>query len=57
MKYKGYLANIEYSQEDHCFVGHVAGIQDIIGFHADNLSELRKAFEESVNDYIKYIFD
>lgn len=57
MKYKGYLAKIEYSQEDHCFVGHVAGIQDIIGFHADNVSELRKAFEESVNDYIKYIFD
>lgn len=35
-------------------MGHVVGIQDIIGFHADNVAELRKSFEESVDDYITY---
>lgn len=54
MTYKGYSAKIEYSQVDHCFMGHVMGIQDIIGFHADNVAELRKSFEESVDDYITY---
>lgn len=52
--YKDYSARIEYCEEDHCIVGHVAGIRDIIGFHADNVVELRKAFEESVDDYISY---
>ncbi len=53
MSYKGYIAKIEYSNEDGCFVGHVADINDIVGFHADLLSELRSAFEESVDDYIE----
>ena len=26
MQYKGYAARIEYSDEDKCFVGHIAGI-------------------------------
>ncbi|WP_313083893.1 type II toxin-antitoxin system HicB family antitoxin [Atlantibacter sp.] len=54
MTYKGYAAKIEYSDEDLCFVGHVAGIRDVIGFHADNVAGLRKAFEEAVDDYIDY---
>jgi predicted HicB family RNase H-like nuclease len=52
MNYKGYAARIEYSTEDDCFVGHIAGINDIIGFHANTVSELHKAFEEAVNDYL-----
>ena len=26
----------------------------MIGFHADNVAELRRAFEEAVDDYIAY---
>jgi predicted HicB family RNase H-like nuclease len=52
MTYKGYAARIEYSDEDGCFVGHIAGIKDIIGFHAESVKELRAAFEEAVNDYL-----
>ncbi|WP_313668508.1 type II toxin-antitoxin system HicB family antitoxin [Atlantibacter sp.] len=54
MTYKGYAAKIEYSDDDLCFVGHVAGIRDVIGFHADNVTGLREAFEEAVDDYIDY---
>lgn len=54
MTYKGYAAKIEYSDDDLCFVGHVAGIRDVIGFHADNVAGLREAFEEAVDDYIDY---
>lgn len=52
MTYKGYAARIEYSDEDACFIGHIAGIQDVIGFHAETVKDLRVAFEESVDDYL-----
>lgn len=52
MSYKGYLARIEYSAEDHLFVGHLAGIQDIIGFHGTTVEELEHAFYEAVDDYL-----
>jgi predicted HicB family RNase H-like nuclease len=52
MNYKGYAARIEYSDEDGCFVGHIAGIKDVIGFHAESVNELRRVFEEAVDDYL-----
>lgn len=53
MSYKGYLARIEYSDDDECFVGHIAGIRDIVGFHGEAVDELRGAFEEAVDDYVE----
>lgn len=53
MNYKGYAARIEYSDEDECFVGHIAGIRDIVGFHAETVSELKTAFHEAVDDYLE----
>ena len=52
MTYKGYAARIEYSDDDGCFIGHIAGIRDVVGFHADTVKELRSAFEEAVDDYL-----
>ena len=52
MRYKGYAAKIEYSDEDGCFIGHLAGIDDIVGFHGDSVVELRAAFYEAVDDYL-----
>lgn len=53
MTYKGYAARIEYSDEDECFIGHIAGIQDVVGFHGDTVATLREAFEEAVDDYLE----
>jgi len=52
MNYKSYAARIEYSDEDKCFVGHIAGIRDIIGFHGDSVDSLYAAFKEAVDDYL-----
>ena len=52
MQHKGYAARIEYSDEDKCFVGHIAGIRDVVGFHGESVDELRTAFEEAVDDYL-----
>jgi predicted HicB family RNase H-like nuclease len=53
MTYRGYAARIEYSDEDQCLVGHIAGIIDVVGFHGDSVAELRIAFEEAVADYLE----
>ena len=53
MTYKDCAARIEYSDEDGCFVGHIAGIRDVVGFHGESVTELRMAFEEAVDDYVE----
>jgi predicted HicB family RNase H-like nuclease len=52
MTYKNYSARIEYSDEDACFIGHIAGIRDVVGFHGDSVMELKAAFKEAVDDYL-----
>ena len=52
MSYKGFAARVEYSEDDGCFVGHLAGIRDVIGFHGESVAVLRAAFEEAVDDYL-----
>jgi predicted HicB family RNase H-like nuclease len=53
LTYKGYTARIDFDDRDNCLIGRLLGIQDIIGFHADNVAELRTAFEEAVDDYLE----
>jgi len=52
MTYKGYAARIEFDPEDHVFVGHLAGVRDIVGFHGRSVDELEQAFREAVDGYI-----
>ena len=52
MTYKDFAARVEYSEEDGCFVGHIAGIRDVIGFHGETVAKLRSAFKEAVEDYL-----
>ena len=53
MTYKDYTAEIIYSDEDECFVGHIVNIDAISGFHGDTDEELREAFENMVELYIE----
>jgi len=53
MQYKGYAARIEYSDEDKCFVGHIAGISDIVGFHGECVDSLSASFKDAVDDYLE----
>ena len=53
MTYKGYTAEIIYSDEDECFVGHIVNIDAISGFHGDTDAELRNAFENMIELYIE----
>ena len=52
--YKGYTAEIIYSDEDGFFVGHVVGIgDDIVSFHGDIDEELQAAFEDVLDHYLE----
>ena len=53
MTYKGYTARIDYDDDDHLFKGRIAGIRDIVGFHADTVNGLQEAFHEAVEDYFE----
>ncbi len=53
LSYKGYSASIEFDTDDMLLVGRIAGINDVIGFHAENVEDLIAAFHEAVEDYIE----
>lgn len=58
MRYKGYTAKTGYSTEHQGLMGHIANIgDDVVGFHADNIADLRIAFEQAVDDYLVYCTD
>ena len=52
MQYRGYTARIEFDEVDRIFVGHLAGIKDIVGFHGTTVDEVERTFRESVDHYI-----
>lgn len=51
MTYEGFHARVEFDAEDGLFVGHLAGINDLVGFHADTVDDLTRAFHDAVEDY------
>ncbi len=53
MSYQNYFARVEYDPGDRLFVGHIAGINDVVGFHGESVGSLEQAFREAVDDYIE----
>lgn len=54
MKYNDYSAVIEYSDEDKCFVGKLLDIDALVIFEGESIDQLRRNFEEAVDDYIDF---
>lgn len=52
LSYKGYHAVVTFDADDALLTGRIAGINDIIGFHAENAHGLVAAFYEAVDDYL-----
>jgi predicted HicB family RNase H-like nuclease len=57
MKYKNYEARVSFDDEAGIFHGEVIGIRDVITFQGESVAELRKAFAESVDDYLAFCVD
>ena len=57
MQYKGYLSHIKFDDNANIFHGEVINIRDIITFQGKSVDELKKAFEDSVEDYLVFCAD
>lgn len=54
MTYKGYVGSYELDEDDNIFYGKLIGINQLVTFEADNASDLKQAFHESVDDYLAF---
>ena len=53
LSYCGYTAIVEFDSEDMILTGRIAGINDVVGFHAETPAELLAAFHEAADDYLE----
>lgn len=53
LEYKGYLGTARFSADDKVFCGKIQGINDLILFEGESVSELENSFKESVDDYLE----
>ena len=51
--YKDFLGSVHFSADDEVFFGKIEGIEDLISFEGKSVKEIKKAFEEAVDDYIE----
>lgn len=51
LNYKDHQAEIHFSAEDEIFYGKLIG-NDLVSFEGTTVKELKKAFQEAVDDYL-----
>lgn len=54
MEYKGYVGQVEFDDDANIFHGEVINLRDVVTFQGSSVQELRKTFEESVDDYLEF---
>jgi predicted HicB family RNase H-like nuclease len=54
MTYKGYQARVEMDEEAGLFHGEVINTRDVITFQGRTVRQLKKAFVDSVDDYLEF---
>ena len=55
--YKGYYGSVHYSDEDQVFHGKIEFIRSLVSYEGTDVGNLRAAFEEAVDDYLKLCED
>lgn len=54
LNYNGYIGTVNFSEKDGCFFGKVEGIDGLVNFEGQSVSELTEAFHEAVDDYVAF---
>ena len=54
MEYKGYIGKVKFDDEAGIIHGEVINIRDVITFHGASVTELKKGFQISVDDYLAF---
>ena len=52
IKYKGFIGSVHFDAEDEVFHGKIEGAPDLVTFEGKSVKELKKAFQEAVEDYL-----
>ncbi|HOT75066.1 MAG TPA: type II toxin-antitoxin system HicB family antitoxin [Candidatus Wallbacteria bacterium] len=53
LTYKEFIGVIHFSSKDDMFYGKIEGINDLVTFEGNSVSELKNSFKEPVDDYIE----
>lgn len=51
--HKNFIGSVHFNAEDEIFFGKIEGIEDLISFEGNSVSELKSSFEAAVEDYIQ----
>src|SRR5580692_2870874 len=54
MEYKGYIGKVEFDDVAGIFHGEVVNTRDVITFQGHSVAQLKKAFRDSVRDYLAF---
>jgi predicted HicB family RNase H-like nuclease len=54
LKYKNFIASIQFSEEDDLFYGCIEGIESSVSFDGRSVDELKAAFKEAVASYLDF---
>lgn len=54
LTYKVFLGSVSFSEKDGVFFGKIEGIEGLVNFEGESVTELTNAFHEAVDDYIAY---
>lgn len=57
MKYKDYYGSVEWSETDKLFYGKILGITGLFSYEGKDIKELKRDFEECVDDYYEFCKD
>lgn len=52
LEYKGYFGTVEFSAKDNILLGKVLGVNGLVSYEGDSITELRTDFENAVDDYV-----
>jgi predicted HicB family RNase H-like nuclease len=52
LKYKDFIATVKYSEEDEAFIGRIEGINSVVSFEGESVTELKQAFREVIESYL-----
>lgn len=57
MKYKDYYGSVNFNDDDDVFYGRIEFIKALISYEGTDVTSLRKAFQEAVDDFLSRTLD
>ncbi len=53
LRHKDLIGSVHFSAKDDCFFGKLEGVEDLVTFEGRDVTELKRAFRQAVEDYLE----